>query len=286
MGRLAFVFPGQGSQSVGMGVALLSAWPQAAAVLADADAVLGEPLTRLIADGPAETLDRTEHAQPALLATSIALLRALQLRATDEGAVLRPAFAAGHSMGQYSALVAAGSISLADGLRLVRERGRLMQSSGEGRPGAMAAIIGLDEEQLPTLLERAAGHGTLTLANRNAPGQVVVSGERPAVEAAADIAKDLGARRVIVLPVSVAAHSPLMADAAIGMRAALAGVAIRGSVAAAARQCRWSPAARRGGCARGARRPPDDRGRLGRRRRARWPRRASTRSSRSAPGAC
>jgi [acyl-carrier-protein] S-malonyltransferase len=225
MGRLAFVFPGQGSQSVGMGVALLSAWPQAAAVLADADAVLGEPLTRLIADGPAETLDLTEHAQPALLATSIALLRALQLRATDEGAILRPAFAAGHSMGQYSALVAAGSISLADGLRLVRERGRLMQSSGEGRPGAMAAIIGLDEEQLPTLLERAAGHGTLTLANRNAPGQVVVSGERPAVEAAAEIAKDLGARRVIVLPVSVAAHSPLMADAAIGMRAALAGVA-------------------------------------------------------------
>jgi [acyl-carrier-protein] S-malonyltransferase len=225
MTRLAFVFPGQGSQSVGMAATLAAAWPQAAAVLQEADAVLGQPLTRLIAEGPAEDLDRTENAQPALLATSIGFLRALELRATDAGVPLRPAFAAGHSMGQYSALVAAGAISLADGIRLVRDRGRQMQASGAGRPGAMAALIGLDDARLPELVERASAKGTFGVANRNAPGQVVVSGEKPAVEAAAEIAKELGARRAIVLPVSVAAHSPLMADAATAMAGILADVA-------------------------------------------------------------
>ena len=121
-------------------------------------------------------------------------------------------------MGQYSALVAAGVISLADGLRLVRERGRLMQASGSGRDGAMAAIIGLDDARLPELVAAAGAHGTFGVANRNAPGQVVVSGERAAIEAAAEIAKELGARKAIVLPVSVAAHSPLMAEAAAAMR--------------------------------------------------------------------
>lgn len=219
----AFVFPGQGSQSVGMGRALAAASPPASAVYADADAALGTPISALAWDGPAEDLDRTEHAQPALLATSIAYLTALRERWADSG-VEQPAFAAGHSMGQYSAFVAAGVLSLADGVRLVRERGRLMQASGQGRDGAMAAVIGLDEARLPELVERAGAHGVFGVANRNAPGQVVVSGERSAIEASAEIGKELGARKVIVLPVSVAAHSPLMTEAADGMRAVLATV--------------------------------------------------------------
>jgi [acyl-carrier-protein] S-malonyltransferase len=127
-------------------------------------------------------------------------------------------------MGQYSALVAAGALSLEDGVRLVRERGRLMQASGQGRDGAMAALIGLDDARLPELVAGASAHGVFVVANRNAPGQVVVSGERPAIEAGAELAKALGAKRAIVLPVSVAAHSPLMAEAADGMREALTGV--------------------------------------------------------------
>ena len=219
----AFVFPGQGSQSVGMGRALAVASPAAAAVFAEADAAVDSPITPLAWDGPAEDLDRTENAQPALLATSIAYLAALRERWPD-AELHQPAFAAGHSMGQYSAFVAAGVISLADGVRLVRERGRLMQSSGQGRDGAMAAVIGLDDARLPELVERSAAKGVFGVANRNAPGQVVVSGERAAIEASAEIGKELGARKVIVLPVSVAAHSPLMAEAADGMRAVLTGV--------------------------------------------------------------
>lgn len=227
MGRLAFVFPGQGSQSVGMGVALVASWPVAAGVLREAGDALGQDLRTLIEQGPAEALDRTENAQPALLATSIAFLRALEARARDAGGTLQPSFAAGHSMGQYSALVASGALSLADGVRLVRERGRLMQQSGEGLPGAMAALIGLDDERFPELVERASTYGVFGVANRNAPGQVVVSGERAAVEAALEIAKELGARRSVLLPVSVAAHSPLMADAATGMAKVLAKVHVR-----------------------------------------------------------
>jgi [acyl-carrier-protein] S-malonyltransferase len=221
LSRFAFVFPGQGSQAVGMGRALASASPAAARVFAEADDALGQPISALAWDGPSETLDRTENAQPALLATSIAYLAAVRER---QGAEPHPAFAAGHSMGQYSALVAAGVVSLADGIRLVRERGRLMQASGEGRDGAMAAILGLDDARLPELVAEASANGVFGVANRNAPGQVVVSGERRAVEAAAEIAKRLGARKTIVLPVSVAAHSPLMAAAADGMRKVLSDV--------------------------------------------------------------
>jgi [acyl-carrier-protein] S-malonyltransferase len=228
MSALAFVFPGQGSQAVGMGRALVAVSPAAAAVFAEADAALGEPLSRLAWDGPAEELDLTVNAQPALLAASIAFLRALEERRAEAGrAALAPAFAAGHSMGQYSAMVASGVVSLADGVRLVRERGRLMQASGEGHPGAMAAIIGLPDERLDDLVAAGAAHGTFGVANRNSPGQVVVSGVRPAVEAAAAAAKGLGAKRAVVLPVSVAAHSPLMTDAAAGMRSVLAKVAFR-----------------------------------------------------------
>jgi [acyl-carrier-protein] S-malonyltransferase len=221
----AFVFPGQGSQSVGMGQALVAASPAAAAVFAAADAALDEPLSRLAWEGPQDQLDRTENAQPALLAASLAYLAAVRERWAAVGIDEPPvAFAAGHSMGQYSAFVAAGVFSLEDGVRLVRERGRLMQASGAGRDGAMAAIIGLDDDRLPALVERASRHGTFGVANRNAPGQVVVSGERRAIEAAAEIARELGARKAIILPVSVAAHSPLMAAAADGMRRVLADV--------------------------------------------------------------
>ncbi|MGH2476865.1 MAG: ACP S-malonyltransferase [Candidatus Limnocylindrales bacterium] len=226
MSTIAFVFPGQGSQTVGMGRDLALSSPAAAAVWSAADAALGEPISSLAWDGPTDRLDRTEHAQPALLAASIAILEAWRARWADGGGVSpMPAFAAGHSMGQYSALVAAGVLSLEDGVRLVRRRGELMQASGEGRDGAMAALIGLDDARLPELVETAAAHGTFVVANRNAPGQVVVSGERAAIEAGAELARTLGAKRAIVLPVSVAAHSPLMAEAADAMRATLADVA-------------------------------------------------------------
>jgi [acyl-carrier-protein] S-malonyltransferase len=226
MQTYAFVFPGQGSQAVGMGRALAERSPAAAAVFREADSVLGQAISRLAWEGPADELDRTENAQPALLATSIAYLAALRERWAHMGLDVSPAaFAAGHSMGQYSALVAADVISLADGLRLVRERGRLMQESASGRDGAMAAIIGLDDARVPELVAAASAHGTFGVANRNAPGQIVVSGDRAAIEASAEIAKELGARKAIVLPVSVAAHSPLMAEAAAGMRDILAPVA-------------------------------------------------------------
>jgi [acyl-carrier-protein] S-malonyltransferase len=170
-------------------------------------------------------MDRTENAQPALLAASIAILEAMRDRWAAAGLEpATPSFAAGHSMGQYSAFVASGVLSLADGVRLVRRRGELMQASGQGRDGAMAAIIGLDDARIPELLEAAGAHGTFVVANRNAPGQVVVSGERAAIEAGAEIARELGAKRSIVLPVSVAAHSPLMVEAAAGMRTTLEGV--------------------------------------------------------------
>jgi [acyl-carrier-protein] S-malonyltransferase len=218
----ALVFPGQGSQSVGMGRSLAAASPAAASVFREADAGLYEPVSALAWDGPLAELDRTENAQPALLATSIAYLAALRDRWGP--GFPPPAFAAGHSMGQYSAFVAAGVISLTDGMRLVRERGRLMQAPGQGRDGAMAAVIGLDDARLPELVERASRQGIFGVANRNAPGQVVVSGERAAIEASVEIGKELGARKVIVLPVSVAAHSPIMSEAADGMAAALEGV--------------------------------------------------------------
>ena len=226
MVTLAYVFPGQGSQVVGMGSLVATSSPAAAAVFAEADAALGEPLSQLAWDGPSDELDLTVNAQPALLATSIAFLRAVEERRNAAGQPpLRPAFDGGHSMGQYSAFVAAGVLSLGDGMRLVRERGRLMQAAGEGSPGAMAAIIGLPDERLPDLVAAGAAHGTFGIANHNSPGQVVVSGVRPAVEAATAAARSLGAKRAIVLPVSVAAHSPLMASAAAGMRTVLANVA-------------------------------------------------------------
>jgi [acyl-carrier-protein] S-malonyltransferase len=231
MTHVAFVFPGQGSQFVGMGRALAESSPEAATVFAAADAALGEPISRLAWDGPEEDLNRTENAQPALLAASIAYLEAIRARWGQlEIDAPEPAFAAGHSMGQYSALVAAGALDLGDAVRLVRRRGQLMQTSGAGREGRMAALIGLDDDRLRELVERASEHGVFGVANRNSPGQVVVSGERPAIEASLAIAKELGAKRAIELPVSVAAHSPLMAEAAAGMAEVLAPIAFRDPV--------------------------------------------------------
>ena len=228
MTGLAFVFPGQGSQVVGMGRDLAAGSPAAAAIFDAADGALGEALSQVAWEGPTEDLNRTENAQPALLATSLAYLAVLGERIAGAGQLpVAPRFMAGHSMGQYSALVAAGAVSLPDGVRLVRERGRQMQASGAGRDGAMAAIIGLDDAALPELIRRASALGTFGVANRNAPGQVVVSGERVAIEASVEIGRELGAKRVIVLPVSVAAHSPLMAEAAEGMRAVLATVDVK-----------------------------------------------------------
>jgi [acyl-carrier-protein] S-malonyltransferase len=225
MSNVAFIFPGQGSQSVGMGRALAATSPAAAAVFAAADDALGESISALAWEGPDEQLNRTENAQPALLAASIAYLVAASERAAAAGMDMpAPRFAAGHSMGQYSAMVAAGALDLADGIRLVRQRGIQMQASGAGREGAMAAVLGLDDAAVPELVNQASAHGIFAVANRNSPGQVVVSGERVAIDAAAELAKTLGAKRAIVLPVSVAAHSPLMAEAAAAMRDILATV--------------------------------------------------------------
>lgn len=219
----AFVFPGQGSQYVGMGKALSESSERVATTMAAVDMVLDEPLSRLMFDGPAEQLDQTVNSQPAILACSIAYLRAIEERLRSwEQELPPPAFYAGHSMGQYSAMVAAGVISLADGVRLVRERGKQMQASAPD--GSMAAIIGLPEEQLSALEAAGQQLGVFTIANRNSLGQIVVSGDRAAVEGAAEKAKELGAKRAIVLPVSVAAHSPLMANAATAMREVLATV--------------------------------------------------------------
>jgi [acyl-carrier-protein] S-malonyltransferase len=215
MEQVAFVFPGQGSQYVGMGLALAEMSEAARGVFAEADAALDFPITELAWRGPAEELDLTINAQPALVASSIAYLRAMEeQRAASGSDPLVPAFCAGHSMGQFSAMVAAGTLGLGEAVRLVHERGRLMQASAPDTDGAMAAVLGLDPGALPDVLAAGNAAGTVVLANDNAPGQIVLSGERGAVEAATEDARARGARRAIVLPVSVAAHSPLMADAA------------------------------------------------------------------------
>jgi [acyl-carrier-protein] S-malonyltransferase len=203
-----------------MGKALASVSAAAAGAWQEADDALGEPISVLAWEGPAEQLDLTVNAQPALLAASIAAQRALDAaRGPGAGPYGPPGFYAGHSMGQYSAMVAAGVISLGDGVRLVRERGRLMQaSSGDG---AMAAILGLPDERAEELIAAGAPHGVVSVANRNSPGQIVISGTRVAVEASTGSARSLGAKRAKVLPVSVAAHSPLMAEAAFAMREVL-----------------------------------------------------------------
>ena len=206
--RLAFVFPGQGSQYVGMGADVVQRTPAAAAVLARADSALGFPLSELIMDGPAEELDQTVNAQPAILATSVAYLEALREEAAREGVELAPLEVAGHSAGQYAAAVAAEAIDFETALRLVRERGRIMQE--RGIEGGMGAVIGLTDEQVHEIVEQAKEHGEIAVANANAPGQIVLSGVIPALVFALEMSKTVGARRAVQLTVSVASHSPLM----------------------------------------------------------------------------
>ncbi len=249
-GRVAFVFPGQGSQAVGMGADAYAASAAARAVFDIADQALGFALSRLCFEGPEDDLRQTVNTQPALVATSLALLAALQEAAgssaspTDADPALRspltPDFVAGHSVGEYAGLAAAGALDLAETLQLARERGRLMHAEGQTIPSGMAAVLGMDAAALEPICaeattemqaERAAagetsahpGMGRVVIANDNAPGQVVISGEQRALERAMELAKARGAKRVVPLAVSGAFHSPVMAPAAEGLAQALAG---------------------------------------------------------------
>ena len=211
--RVAIVFPGQGSQFVGMGKALTEVSAAARRVFDQADVALRFPLSTLCFEGPVEQLDDTLNAQPAILTTSIAALEAIKERAAALGRRVEPVVVAGHSLGEFTALVAAGSLDFVEALGLVRERGRLMKEAGEEHPGGMAAVIGLDDETLEALVEKARSEGIVTVANANCPGQTVISGEIGALTRAIDLAREQGAKRVARLAISIASHSPLMARA-------------------------------------------------------------------------
>lgn len=217
----AFLFPGQGAQAVGMGKALAERWPQAKAVFDEVDAALGENLSTLIWEGPIEALTLTANAQPALMATSLAAMRALE---AEGHPVTAASFVAGHSLGEYSALAAAGVISVADAARLLRLRGQAMQAATPVGVGAMAALLGLDFATASEVAAEAAQGDVCQAANDNDPAQVVVSGHKAAVERAVEIAKARGAKRALMLPVSAPFHCALMQPAADRMAEALAGV--------------------------------------------------------------
>ncbi len=220
----AFVFPGQGAQTVGMGRELAEAYPAARDVFDEVDEALGEKLSELIWTGDIETLTLTQNAQPALMATSMAAFRALE----SEGINIQDAnFVAGHSLGEYSALCAAGALTLADTARLLRLRGLAMQEAVPVGVGAMAAILGLDFEAVEAIARDAAEDEVCQAANDNDPAQVVISGHKAAVERAAVLAKERGAKRALMLPVSAPFHSVLMQPAAAAMADALAGVDIQ-----------------------------------------------------------
>lgn len=218
---VAFVFPGQGSQYVGMGRDLYETYPQARRVFDEADEILGFPLSRLCFEGPAEMLNDTINTQPAILTMTVALLRILEHKGIwkngSNGCLhTTPLFVAGHSLGEYCTLVATQSLDFATLLLLARERGRLMRDAGQHRPGGMAAILGLEAETVDELCQEASqgSRGIVQAANYNSPGQIVISGDKAALEEAMTLAKARGARRVIPLAVSIAAHSPLMEYAA------------------------------------------------------------------------
>ncbi len=221
---LAFVFPGQGAQAIGMGQALAAAYPAAKAIFDEVDEALEESLSTLIWEGDIETLTLTQNAQPALMATSMAAMRALEAEGIS---IEQAAFVAGHSLGEYSALAAAGAISVADTARLLRTRGQAMQSAVPVGEGAMAAILGLDLEAVRAVALEAAQGEVCQAANDNDPTQVVVSGTKAAVERAAVIAKEKGAKRAVMLPVSAPFHCALMQPAADVMAEALAAVEIK-----------------------------------------------------------
>jgi [acyl-carrier-protein] S-malonyltransferase len=236
----AFVFPGQGSQSVGMGQALAAAFAPARAVFEEVDAALGEKLSDVIWQGPAETLTLTENAQPALMAVSLATMRVLEREAGLDLA-RDAAFVAGHSLGEYSALAAAGALSIADTARLLRIRGRAMQQAVPVGAGAMAALLGLDFAQADAVAREAAQGQVCQAANDNGGGQVVVSGDKAAVERAVELAKGKGARRAMLLPVSAPFHCALMQPAADAMAEALAEVAVKRPVVPVVANVRAAP---------------------------------------------
>jgi [acyl-carrier-protein] S-malonyltransferase len=217
--NIAFLFPGQGSQFVGMGRALVDQYPEAQAMFDQADRILGFNFARLCFDGPEDQLTDTLNAQPAILVTSIATLRVIEKHASH----IKPTFVAGHSMGEFSALVAAGSLSFEDAVKLVRERGRVMKEAGAAHPGAMAAILNLGRDVLDEVCKEASNMigQPVQVANDNSPGQIVISGDATALDKAMELAKARGAKRAIKLAVSIAAHSQLMQPAARSFRKTL-----------------------------------------------------------------
>ena len=219
---VAFTFPGQGSQTVGMGRDLAHAFPEARAVFDEVDEALAQKLSTLMWEGPEDELTLTANAQPALMAVSLAAIRVLEARGLDLASTV--SYVAGHSLGEYSALAAAGTFSVADTARLLRIRGNAMQAAVPVGEGAMAAIIGLDQSDVEAACAEAATGSVCQIANDNGGGQLVISGARPAVEHAARICTEKGAKRALMLPVSAPFHSALMQPAADAMREALAGV--------------------------------------------------------------
>lgn len=222
----AFIFPGQGSQSIGMGKAFADAFVTAREVFEEVDDALGQRLSRLMWEGPAPDLELTENTQPAIMAYSMAIMRVLQ-RDAHLDLARHARLVAGHSLGEYSALCATGAFTLADSARLVRIRGHAMQSAAPVGTGGMTALLGISIEDAVKVVEEAAAAGVVVVANDNAPGQVVISGETAALARAGEIAKSKGAKRAIPLPVSTPNHSPLLKSAGEAMRDALEQVVIR-----------------------------------------------------------
>ena len=216
--QVAYVFPGQGSQSLGMGLDLYRSSKAAKEIFDEVDDILSAPLTRLMFHGPEDELERTINSQPAIMATSLACLEALGELSPET--MSTPVAMAGHSLGEYTSLVASGALGLADGVRLVRERGRLMQQAAENHPGSMAAIIGLDEDTIEEICQETGAE----LANINGSDQIVISGDRMCIARAADMASIRGAKRAIPLAVSGAFHSSLMSPAQQGLEEAMQGI--------------------------------------------------------------
>ena len=234
--KVAFLFPGQGSQAVGMGLDLYRESPAAKAVIDEVDEALGMPLSRIIFEGPEDELRRTVNAQPGIMAVSLACLRAME-EALGQASMPAPSLVAGHSLGEYTALVAGGALSASDAVRLVRERGRLMQYAAELSEGGMAAVLGMDD----AALEEICRETDTEISNMNTPDQTVISGTKAAVERAMELANERGARRTVALPVAGAFHSRLMQPAQEGLTAAVAGVALADAATPIVANCTGMP---------------------------------------------